>query len=64
MTFLTRFQPEQVHPTVFIAPGAIVVGAVTLAEKASGGVAEAKAWAMDSSTSRVVSCGGAGRRRL
>jgi carbonic anhydrase/acetyltransferase-like protein (isoleucine patch superfamily) len=31
----TQFRPELIHPTVFIAPGAVVVGDVTLAEEAS-----------------------------
>ena len=30
-----RFQPELVHPTAFIAPGAVVVGEGTLGEEAS-----------------------------
>jgi carbonic anhydrase/acetyltransferase-like protein (isoleucine patch superfamily) len=30
-----QFRPELIHPTVFIAPGAVVVGEVTLAEEAS-----------------------------
>jgi carbonic anhydrase/acetyltransferase-like protein (isoleucine patch superfamily) len=33
MTFHTQFQPTQVHNTVFIAPGAVIVGDVTLAEE-------------------------------
>jgi carbonic anhydrase/acetyltransferase-like protein (isoleucine patch superfamily) len=33
--FQTQFRPEQVHPTAFIAPGAIVVGDVTLGEETS-----------------------------
>jgi carbonic anhydrase/acetyltransferase-like protein (isoleucine patch superfamily) len=33
--FHTAFRPHQVHPSVFIAPGAIVVGDVTLAEDCS-----------------------------
>ncbi|MGE0758860.1 MAG: gamma carbonic anhydrase family protein [Pirellulaceae bacterium] len=35
MQLTTRFQPELVHPTAFIAPGAIVLGQVELAEEAS-----------------------------
>ena len=31
----TQFHHEQAHPTVFIAPGAVVVGDVTLGEQAS-----------------------------
>jgi carbonic anhydrase/acetyltransferase-like protein (isoleucine patch superfamily) len=31
----THFHPETVHPTAFIAPGAVVVGDVTLGEQAS-----------------------------
>lgn len=31
----TRFRPELVHESVFIAPGAIVIGNVTLAEESS-----------------------------
>jgi carbonic anhydrase/acetyltransferase-like protein (isoleucine patch superfamily) len=31
----TVFRPEQVHPNVFIAPGAVVVGDVTLGESSS-----------------------------
>lgn len=31
----TQFHPEKVHPTVFIAPGAVVVGDVTLDQGAS-----------------------------
>ncbi len=31
----TRFHPEQIHPSVFIAPGAAVVGDVTLGAQAS-----------------------------
>jgi carbonic anhydrase/acetyltransferase-like protein (isoleucine patch superfamily) len=31
----TRFRPQQVHPSVFIAPGAVVVGDVTLGEACS-----------------------------
>jgi carbonic anhydrase/acetyltransferase-like protein (isoleucine patch superfamily) len=34
-TFHTQFRPEQVHPSVFIAPGAVVVGDVTLAQDVS-----------------------------
>ena len=34
-TFHTQFRPEQVHPSVFIAAGAAVVGDVTLAQDAS-----------------------------
>ncbi|MFN8457532.1 MAG: gamma carbonic anhydrase family protein [Anaerolineae bacterium] len=33
--FQTEFRPEQVHPTAFIAPGAVIVGDVTLAEEVS-----------------------------
>jgi carbonic anhydrase/acetyltransferase-like protein (isoleucine patch superfamily) len=33
--FHTEFRPEQVHPSVFIAPGAVVVGDVTLAHDVS-----------------------------
>ncbi len=32
MNFHTTFRPEQIHPTVFLAQGAIIVGDVTLAE--------------------------------
>lgn len=35
MTLDTHFHPEQIHPTVFIAPGAVVVGDVTLGAQAS-----------------------------
>lgn len=35
MPLNTQFHPEQVHPTVFIAPGAVVVGDVTLGTQAS-----------------------------
>jgi carbonic anhydrase/acetyltransferase-like protein (isoleucine patch superfamily) len=35
MPLVTQFHPEQVHPSVFIAPGAVVVGDVTLGEQAS-----------------------------
>jgi carbonic anhydrase/acetyltransferase-like protein (isoleucine patch superfamily)/Uma2 family endonuclease len=31
----TKFHPEQIHPSVFIAAGAVVVGDVTLGEQAS-----------------------------
>lgn len=31
----TQFHPEKIHPSVFIAPGAVVVGNVTLDEHAS-----------------------------
>ncbi|MEZ4622183.1 MAG: gamma carbonic anhydrase family protein [Caldilineaceae bacterium] len=34
-TFQTISRPEQVHPTVFVAPHAIIVGDVTLAEECS-----------------------------
>jgi carbonic anhydrase/acetyltransferase-like protein (isoleucine patch superfamily) len=33
--FQTAFRPHQIHPTVYIAPGAIVVGDVSLAEGCS-----------------------------
>ena len=33
--FQTQFRPEQVHPTVFLAQGAIIVGDVTLSEECS-----------------------------
>ncbi|MDM8518919.1 gamma carbonic anhydrase family protein [Anaerolineales bacterium HSG6] len=33
--FETKFRPNQVHPTVFIATGAVVVGDVSLAAEAS-----------------------------
>jgi carbonic anhydrase/acetyltransferase-like protein (isoleucine patch superfamily) len=33
--FNTEFRPEQIHPTAFIATGAIIVGDVTLAELTS-----------------------------
>lgn len=33
--FDTKFHPEKVHPSVWIAPGAVVVGDVTLAEDVS-----------------------------
>ncbi len=35
MPLNTQFHPEQVHPTAFIAAGAIVLGDVTLAENSS-----------------------------
>lgn len=35
MTYQTAFRPQQVHESVFIAQGAVVVGDVTLAEQAS-----------------------------
>lgn len=35
MTFHTQFRPDQVHDSVFIAPGAVVVGDVTLAQDAN-----------------------------
>ena len=35
MTFQTQHRPEQIHSSVFIAAGAVVVGDVTLAEKVS-----------------------------
>jgi carbonic anhydrase/acetyltransferase-like protein (isoleucine patch superfamily) len=35
MPLVTQFHPEQVHPSVCIAPGAVVVGDVTLGEQAS-----------------------------
>ncbi|HEX9925826.1 MAG TPA: gamma carbonic anhydrase family protein [Anaerolineae bacterium] len=31
----TRFRPDQIHPTTFIAQGAVIVGDVTLAEETS-----------------------------
>ena len=31
----TQFRPEQVHPSAFIAPGAVVVGDVYLSEDVS-----------------------------
>ncbi len=31
----TKFRPEQIHPTAFIAQGAIIVGDVSLAEESS-----------------------------
>ncbi len=34
-TFNTQFHPEQIDPTAFIAPGAMIVGDVTLAEETS-----------------------------
>lgn len=34
-TFHTAFRPHQVHPSVYIAPGAIIVGDVSLAENCS-----------------------------
>ena len=34
-TFQTRFRPEQVHASVFIGRGAVIVGDVTLAEDCS-----------------------------
>lgn len=33
--FATQFRPDQIHPTAFIAPGAIIVGDVTLAAESS-----------------------------
>lgn len=33
MNFYTEFRPQQIHPTVFLAQGAIVVGDVTLSEE-------------------------------
>jgi carbonic anhydrase/acetyltransferase-like protein (isoleucine patch superfamily) len=33
--FQTQFRPEQIHPTVFIASGAVIVGDVTLGEESS-----------------------------
>ena len=33
--YKTAFQPQKAHPTAFIAPGAVVVGDVTLGAKAS-----------------------------
>jgi carbonic anhydrase/acetyltransferase-like protein (isoleucine patch superfamily) len=33
--FHTRFRPEQVHPSVFVAQGAVIVGDVHLGENAS-----------------------------
>lgn len=33
--FQTEFRPEQIHPTAFIAQGAVIVGDVTLAEEVS-----------------------------
>jgi carbonic anhydrase/acetyltransferase-like protein (isoleucine patch superfamily) len=35
MKFHTRLRPEQIHPSVFVASGAVVVGDVTLAKDAS-----------------------------
>ena len=35
MNFYTEFRPQQIHPTVFLAQGAIVVGDVTLSEGCS-----------------------------
>jgi carbonic anhydrase/acetyltransferase-like protein (isoleucine patch superfamily) len=35
MPFNTRFRPQQIHPSVFIAAGVIIVGDVTLRENAS-----------------------------
>lgn len=35
MNFQTEFRPEQIHPTVFLAQGAIIVGDVTLSEECS-----------------------------
>ncbi|MEX1018735.1 MAG: gamma carbonic anhydrase family protein [Litorilinea sp.] len=34
-SFQTTFRPHQVHPTVYLAPGAVVVGDVSLAEGCS-----------------------------
>src|SRR5580693_4230045 len=31
----TTFRPEQIHPTVFLAPGSVVVGDVTIGEQSS-----------------------------
>lgn len=33
--FQTQFRPEQIHPTAFIAQGAVIVGDVTLGEECS-----------------------------
>lgn len=33
--FQTQFQPDRIHPTVFIAQGAVIVGEVTIGEAAS-----------------------------
>lgn len=35
MNFQTEFRPEQIHPTVFLAQGAVIVGDVTLSEECS-----------------------------
>ncbi|MEZ4729057.1 MAG: gamma carbonic anhydrase family protein [Caldilineaceae bacterium] len=35
MNFHTEFRPHQIHPTVFLAFGAVVVGDVTLSEECS-----------------------------
>ncbi len=35
MRFNTAFRPEQIHPSVFIGQGAVIVGNVTLAENCS-----------------------------
>jgi carbonic anhydrase/acetyltransferase-like protein (isoleucine patch superfamily) len=35
MSYATQFRPELVHPTAFIAPGAIIVGDVTLGAESS-----------------------------
>ena len=35
MPLSIRFRPDQVHPTAFIAPGAVVLGDVTVGEEAS-----------------------------
>jgi carbonic anhydrase/acetyltransferase-like protein (isoleucine patch superfamily) len=35
MPLHTRFQPDKVHPAAFIAPGAVIVGDVTIGDQAS-----------------------------
>ena len=35
MSVQTRFQPNKIHPTVFIGQGAVIVGDVTIAEECS-----------------------------
>jgi carbonic anhydrase/acetyltransferase-like protein (isoleucine patch superfamily) len=35
MTIQTQFRPQQIHPSVFLAPGAVVVGDVTIGAAAS-----------------------------
>jgi carbonic anhydrase/acetyltransferase-like protein (isoleucine patch superfamily) len=50
----TTFRPEQVHPSVFIAPGAVIVGDVTLGEDSrikalsSGKISDTHLWSSSS----------------